>query len=187
MLRKDIPIIKGRDVVGVESCRNTLTIWTGCFVKIPASHVIDVRKCNMSIWSLPSTRWSNHSCPCPSSNHQKPSLFQGCISLGSRGNQTVARLASAADTKGCDSYQCVLLPLNTFLFVGIGVWEAFNLTRLSAEKTVKIWSDFVAISFNDWVTLSASCLEKVGTLLVVTYEIGQPICSLKDAPSNILE
>jgi hypothetical protein len=38
--------------------------------------------------------------------------------------------------QGDMTYQCVLLPFNTLLLVGIGVGEALNLTGLAAKETV---------------------------------------------------
>ena len=45
------------------------------------------------------------------------------------------------------AYEGVLVPVDTFRFVGVGVGKAGNLTGLAAEEAVKLWSDLVAFAF----------------------------------------
>lgn len=67
------------------------------------------------------------------------------------------------------AYQCVFLPCDTLLLVGIGIGEAFNLTSLSTEETVQVGANLVALRLYDGVALCTSGLEEAGTLLGITY------------------
>jgi hypothetical protein len=66
------------------------------------------------------------------------------------------------------TYQSILLPYNILSLVGIGVREARNGAGVTAEKAVEVGADLVALALTKSVALSASGLEKVGTLLCVT-------------------
>ena len=63
--------------------------------------------------------------------------------------------------------QRLLVPLNAFLLVGIGVGIALDLAGLAAKEAVQHGADLVALAFLQGMALRASCLEKVGTLLSI--------------------
>jgi hypothetical protein len=73
--------------------------------------------------------------------------------------------------------QSVLVPVHSALLVGVGVGEALDLTRLAAEDTVELRADLVALAGLQSVALSAAGLEKVGALLVVTWDAYVSLCS----------
>lgn len=66
------------------------------------------------------------------------------------------------------TYKCVLIPGDSLLLVGIGVWVALNGTSLTSEKTVEVRTDLVSLTLTESVALSTSGLEEVGTLLCVS-------------------
>lgn len=66
------------------------------------------------------------------------------------------------------THKSVLRPGDTFLFVGIGVGEAFDLASLTTEQAVQVWADLVAFTFLQVVALGASRFEETSTLLGVT-------------------
>ena len=68
------------------------------------------------------------------------------------------------------AYQRVLVPDDGLLFVGIGVLVTSDGASLAAEQTMKVRPDLVSLALLQGVTLGASGLEEVGTLLGVTYE-----------------
>jgi len=63
----------------------------------------------------------------------------------------------------------VLVPVDGALLVGVGVGEARNLTGLTAEKTVELRANLVALAGLQGVALCATGLEEVGALLGVTW------------------
>lgn len=60
------------------------------------------------------------------------------------------------------------MPCNALLLVGVGVGETLDLTRLAAEKSVKVRTDLVGLARLQVVALSAAGLEETSTLLSVT-------------------
>lgn len=52
--------------------------------------------------------------------------------------------------------QSVLIPCDALLYVGFRVAESFRLACFATEKTVKVWTNLVAFTCADVVTLSAS-------------------------------
>lgn len=80
----------------------------------------------------------------------------------------VARSIGGGGKHG-NSYESVLLPGNALALVGVGVGVALDLTGLAAEETVKVGANLVALALLQVVALSAASLEKVGTLLGVTF------------------
>jgi hypothetical protein len=71
----------------------------------------------------------------------------------------------------------VLIPDDTLLLVGISEGEALSSTRLAAEETVKVWSDLVGSASLESVALSATGLEEVGSLGVVSWRGGGELVS----------
>lgn len=65
------------------------------------------------------------------------------------------------------TYQGVLVPGDALLLVGVGVGETVDLAGLTTEESVELGTDLVALASLQGVALSASGLEKVGTLLNV--------------------
>ncbi len=68
----------------------------------------------------------------------------------------------------CKTYQCVLVPCDALLLVGICVGVALDGAGLAAEEAVERGADLVAAVLLEGVALSAPGLEEVGTLLGVT-------------------
>jgi len=66
------------------------------------------------------------------------------------------------------TYQSILLPYDVFSLVGIGVREALNGSGVTTEEAVEVGANLIALALTKSVALSASGLEKVGTLLCVT-------------------
>ena len=64
--------------------------------------------------------------------------------------------------------ESVLVPVDGTLLVGVGVGEARDLAGLTAEETVELRADLVALAGLQGVALSAAGLEEVGALLDVT-------------------
>jgi len=63
--------------------------------------------------------------------------------------------------------QCVLVPGDALLLVGVGVRVAVDLAGLAAEEAVEHGADLVALALLQGVALSAAGLEEVGTLLSI--------------------
>lgn len=57
-------------------------------------------------------------------------------------------------------------PYDSLLFVCICVREAIDLTGLTTEETVEVWSDLVSAALVESVALSTSRLEQSGTLVL---------------------
>jgi hypothetical protein len=66
------------------------------------------------------------------------------------------------------TYQSILLPYDVLSLVGIGVREALDGSGVTTEEAVEVGADLIALALTKSVALSASGLEKVGTLLCVT-------------------
>ena len=98
-----------------------------------------------------------------------PSSYRGCISSGSPDTQTTQQLRQSdrisffprlgLGIRRRKAYQCVLVPCNTFGFVGVGVGEAFDLASLAPEQPVQVGADFVAFFFFEVVALGAAGLD----------------------------
>ena len=71
------------------------------------------------------------------------------------------------------TYQCVLIPLNSLLLVRVRVREALDLPCVATEESVEIGSDLVALAVFQVVALLAARLEKVGALLSIACECRQ--------------
>ena len=56
------------------------------------------------------------------------------------------------------AHQCLFLPCDTLLLVGIGIGETFYLASLATEKTMQVGTDLVALRLDGSVALSASSL-----------------------------
>lgn len=63
--------------------------------------------------------------------------------------------------------QCVLVPGDALLLVGVGVRVAVDLAGLAAEEAMEHGADLVALTLLQGVALSAAGLEEVGTLLSI--------------------
>lgn len=59
-----------------------------------------------------------------------------------------------------DTYQSVLVPLNTGLLVGVGVGVALGGASLTTEETVEVGADLVGTASLGGVALGATGLEK---------------------------
>lgn len=71
----------------------------------------------------------------------------------------------------------LLVPQDTLLLVGLSVSVTSSLTRESAENTVEVRTDLVGTTSLGSVALKTSSLEKVSTLLSVTWrKYCQQIC-----------
>ena len=64
---------------------------------------------------------------------------------------------SQSDGTGC-SYESVLLPRDSLVSVGVRVREAFYLTCLATEETVKVGADLVAFTLAEGMALGATRL-----------------------------
>ena len=60
-------------------------------------------------------------------------------------------------------------PLNTCSLISISVRVTFNLTRVSREDTMKVWTNLVWSTSFDGVALCTSSLEESSTLLCGTF------------------
>lgn len=59
--------------------------------------------------------------------------------------------------------------------VGIGVAEASDLAGLTAEETVKLWSNLVSLAFTECVALGAARLYSPISLHISLYTLFSPI------------
>jgi len=65
--------------------------------------------------------------------------------------------------------QCVLIPVYTFLFVGIGVGKARHLPALPAEETVQLRANLVLLVRAERVALCAAGLEETFALFEIAF------------------
>jgi hypothetical protein len=67
-----------------------------------------------------------------------------------------------------ETYESLLVPLNTLLLVGVGVGVALDLAGLASEQTVKSGTGLGGSAGLDGVALLATSLEELGALRGVT-------------------
>lgn len=75
---------------------------------------------------------------------------------------------NGSDSSSVQTYEGILVPVDTSVLVGVGVGVTVDLTGLAAHQTVELGADLVGTSSINGVALSAASLEKLSTLGGVT-------------------